>query len=141
MKKIVLVLLLLMQFLSGDGQSILEKRDSLYQYKEAISIAEKQDKIVILKLFSSHCRFCKKMEKFVFSNPDILALLDKKFISVSINVEEDELPLGLSYKVTPTFFFITKNEKVVSKIQGSWNKEDFADILEMVLRKVKGEVK
>jgi thioredoxin-related protein len=139
MKKIVVLVFFSMMFLSCESKISSEEKPEVSKYEKAMVIAKKKSQIVMLKLGSSHCRFCKKMDREVLASQEVLTLLNKEFITVDIDVEKDKLPLGLTYKVTPTFFFISKDEKVISKIQGSWNKKDFIELLEMVLNKVKGE--
>ena len=40
----------------------------------------------------------------------------------------DDIPLNLNPKMTPTFYFISKEEKILKVIPGSWNIEDFKDL-------------
>ena len=139
MKKIVAIVFFSMIFLSCESKLSSNKKDSLSRYEKALSLAQGNSKIMLLKLTSNNCHFCKKMEREVISDREVLSLLNKNFILINIDVKKEILPLNLKYKVTPTFFFIDKNEKVISKIQGAWNKKDFIELLEMVLKKVKGE--
>jgi thioredoxin-related protein len=139
MKKIVVIVFFSMMFLSCESNVSLDEKPQLSKYQKGLSLAKENHKIVMLKLTSKECHFCKKMDKEVMSDKEVLSFLNKNFIPITINVKTEKLPLGLTHKVTPTFFFIDKNEKVVSKIQGSWNKKDFIELLEMVLRKAKGD--
>jgi thioredoxin-related protein len=139
MKKIVVMVFLSMMVLSCENKISVNENPSLSKYKKALSLVKESSKIMMLKLTSTDCHFCKKMDREVMENREVLAFLKKNFILVEIDVKKEKLPLGLKYKVTPTFFFVNKNEKVISKIQGSWNKKDFTELLEMVLKKVKGE--
>jgi len=139
MKKIVIIVFFSMIFLSCESNISSGEKPNISKYERALSLAKESSKIVMLKLTSENCHFCKKMDKNVMTDREVLSLLNKHFIPVSIDVNKDKLPLGLKHKVTPTFFFIGKDEKVISKIQGSWNKKDFIELLEMVLKKVKGE--
>ena len=128
-----------MMFLSCESSVVVEKQVDLSKYQKALVLAQKEHKTIMLKLTSVDCHFCKKMDREVMKSREVLAFLKRSFILVEIDVKKEKLPLGLKYKVTPTFFFINKNEKIISKIQGSWNKKDFIDLLEMVLKKVEGE--
>ena len=139
MKKIVVMIFFSMMFLSCESNISLDEKQKVSKYQKALSLAKESRKIVMLKLTSEDCHFCKKMDKEVMLDREVLSFLNKSFIPVEINVKTEKLPLGLKHKVTPTFFFIDKDEKVVSKIQGSWNKKDFIELLEMVLRKAKGD--
>jgi len=54
--------------------------------------------------------------------------INSKFIPVKIDMDFDDIPLNLNPKMTPTFYFISKEEKILKVIPGSWNIEDFKDL-------------
>ena len=99
-------------------------------YSEAVKMAKNSNKLIMLKLTSDHCKYCIKMDSEVMVDQDVKELLTKHFITVNINVDKERIPLGIKRGITPTFIFIDKNQKVVSKIPGSWNKRDFVDLLQ-----------
>ena len=138
MKKIVIFVFFSMMFLSCESNISSEEELSSSKYQKALSLAKESSKLVMLKLTSEDCHFCKKMDREVLADKEVSSFFDKKFILVDIDVKKEKLPLGLNYKVTPTFIFIDRDEKVVYKIQGSWNKKDFMELLEMVLKKAEG---
>ena len=105
-------------------------------YDEAIKIAKAEDKMIMIKMTAEHCHYCKKMDIKVMIEPEIVEALKKDFVSVEIDVEMDEIPLGLRKMMTPSFVFVTNNEDVVSIVPGSFTKEAFLE----VLKKAKDEV-
>ena len=126
-------------FLSCDGKVSSNKEQNLSNYQKALLEAKESSKIVMLKLTSEDCHFCKKMDTEVLNNKEVISFLDKNFVLLDIDVKKEKLPTDLNYKVTPTFFFLTKDEKPLYRIQGAWNKKDFVELLEMVLKKSKGK--
>ena len=54
--------------------------------------------------------------------------LEERFIPVKINLDLHKLPLNLSVTFTPTFYFINEDHKVIKKVPGSWNIEDFKSL-------------
>jgi thioredoxin-related protein len=143
MKKIVVMIFFSMVFLSCESKVSSEEKTHISMYQKALSLVQEKDSstLVMLKLTSQECHFCKKMDKEVLADASVHTFIEKHFIVVDIDVKNEEVPLNLTYKVTPTFFFIDKHENVIYKIQGSWNKKDFIDLLEMVLKKAKGDEK
>ncbi len=118
----------------------MEKKLEFSGYENALKIAQKSHKIILVKLSREHCHFCKKMDREVFSDEDIIDALNKNFIVVEIDIGKDELPLNLKIGMTPTFIFINENEKIMAKIPGSWSKKDFLEILKEAVN-AKGEKK
>ncbi|SFV52120.1 hypothetical protein MNB_SV-14-214 [hydrothermal vent metagenome] len=141
MKKIFIMIFFSMMFLSCESKTALDEKSHLSKYKKALSLAKESNKIIMFKLTSEDCHFCKKMDREVLENKEVESFLNKNFVLLNIDVKKEKIPLDLEYKVTPTFIFIASNEKLIYKIQGSWNKKDFIELLEMVLKKAKGDKK
>jgi thioredoxin-related protein len=98
-------------------------------YVRAVELAQKSEKMIMIKLTAEYCGYCKKMDKEVMDDKEVLSILEKNFITVEIDVDKEKIPLGIERTLTPTFIFVDKNEKVLSKIPGSWNKKDFLELL------------
>jgi len=141
MKKIVIMIFFSMMFLACENNSTLDENPHTSKYQKALSLVKKSDRLMMLKLTSEDCHFCKKMDKEVFADKEIDSFINKSFVLLDIDVKKEKLPLDVDYEVTPTFFFIGSDEKVIYKIQGSWNKKDFIELLAMVLKKAKGDKK
>ena len=99
-----------------------------YSYEDALKLQKKSNKIIMIDVIRTDCHYCEDMDKNVFQNEEMSTWLEKRFIPVQLNLDHDKLPLGLNVHFTPTFFFVNKNAKVVKKIPGSWNIEDFKDL-------------
>ncbi len=95
---------------------------------EAQSIQKQNSKIIMLYITASHCPYCKRMDKNVFEDRKMSSWLENRFISVKIDMDFDDIPMNLNPKMTPTFYFISKDEKIIKTIPGSWKIEDFKDL-------------
>jgi len=103
-------------------------------YSKAFEEAKLKHKQLIIKLTAEHCRYCKKMDKEVFEDKDVVEKVNKNFVVLELDVNKDKLPLGITKTMTPTFFFVNEEAKIVRKIPGSWNKVDFLDLLQSSLK-------
>jgi len=118
------------EFLYDYERKLIEQKSITYEsFDKALERAKKEDKLIMIKATSKHCHYCKKMDREVFIEEEIVKAFQKDFIAVSVDVGKSTLPLGLKSEMTPTFFFIDKEKKMVKRIPGSWNKEDFLEIL------------
>lgn len=125
-------IILLFSFLFGSVFMIKEQAfidTEKMTYEQALSISKQNNKPIMLKLTADNCKYCIKMDKEVLSDNEVKLLIDANFITVNINVDKEVLPLNLSRTITPTFIFVDKNEKITSKLPGSWSKQDFIDLL------------
>lgn len=107
--------------------NIKGKIDILFQHTKMK--AQKENKIVMLKVMTPECRFCRKMQKGTLQKSEVVEALKKSFITMEVDISKYALPLGLKTTLTPSFIFIDQDEKVIMNIPGAWNKEDFLEIL------------
>ena len=56
--------------------------------EKALSIAEEQDKLVIVSIGYSSCHWCHVMEKESFENEEIAAFMNENFINIKVDREE-----------------------------------------------------
>ncbi|HIP46124.1 MAG TPA: thioredoxin family protein [Campylobacterales bacterium] len=124
-----------------DKNSLEEHSPEYVDFDKALKKAKIENKIIMIKGTSEHCHFCKKMDREVFSENEVMDVLKKEFISVEIDIYKEKLPLNLNYKVTPTYFFIDSDGKSLKKVPGSWDKNDFLEILSEVKNLKKGSKK
>jgi len=121
-----------------DASKYKEKDTTEDSFNTILKRARMEDKIIIIEATAPHCRYCKKMKNGALADKEVLDLLKKEFIIVSVDLSKAELPLDLRVSMTPTFFFIFVNkteDKIKTKrIPGAWNKEDFLDILKEAVR-------
>jgi len=115
-----------------DKKIIAEKGVKHELFDAALQEAQKSNKVIVIKVMTEHCHFCKKMDREVMVDQNVVNILQKDFVVVQVDITKNTLPLGLTAELTPTFFFIDKNKKVLHKIVGSWNVEDFLEILKEV---------
>ena len=112
-----------------DKNLIKSKKVKSENFSVALERASKENKIIMIKATSEHCHYCKKMDREVLIEDEVVKALEEDFISVVVDVSKQKLPLGLKAGMTPTFIFVNKDSKVIQTIPGSWNKMDFLTIL------------
>lgn len=63
----------------------------IHDYFEAIKTAQKENKPVLIDFTGYGCENCRKMEEFVWTEPDILELLQNEVILTSVYIDDKEL--------------------------------------------------
>jgi thioredoxin-related protein len=94
--------------------------------------AKKLNKHLIVFATSKTCYFCKKMKREVLSLEDVKKKMNEDYIFVEVDIDNTNLPFGLKKHfrgMTPTFFVVTKEEKLLNTYPGAWVKKDFLEIL------------
>ncbi len=117
-----------------------EKRDKKQDIKKFKSVniddilkeAKKEKKLVMIEAISKTCYYCEKMEREVLSKSDIKSAIHKDFVYMKVDIDRETLPLDLQKyykKITPSFFVLDADGKVLNSYPGSWTKEDFFEIM------------
>ncbi|WP_448546997.1 thioredoxin family protein [Thalassotalea fusca] len=65
-----------------------DKRDPFADAKDAISLANRTGRNVIIEIGGNWCTWCHKMDAFLAENPDIYQLLHQKYVLLKINVSD-----------------------------------------------------
>ncbi len=100
--------------------------------ENALALAKKEHKTIIIKAMTKDCHFCRKMEKEVMQDKEVIQRIKKDFILLNIDVSQQSLPLGLKAELTPTFIFIDDEAHVLMNVPGAWNKKDFISLLKEI---------
>jgi len=129
-------------YLYDFDDAVVKQKGLVYQgFSDSQAKAKKEHKIIMIKAMSKDCHFCRKMDREVMIEDEVINAIEKDFIPVSIDVAVHQLPLGLKVEVTPSFIFISEDGKVISNIPGFWDKKDFLSLLKDVKSRTKKELK
>ncbi len=104
-----------------------------HNFKNALQKAKKQNKEVMMMYSAKWCPECNYMKEVVFKDKKVSKYIQKNFIFLSLDIQNDKLPKGFDYVGIPTFFFIKDNAKLSDKIIGG----DRADRFLKKLRAIK----
>ena len=99
-----------------------------HSFEEAQALQKKSGKIIMIDIIRTNCHYCEDMQKDVFDNKEMSKWLEKRFIPVQINLDKDKMPIDVKVHFTPMFYFLDKEKKIIKKIPGAWNIEDFKDL-------------
>lgn len=90
-------------------------------WKEAISIAKKENKIIFIDCYTSWCGPCKMLANTTFKENSVGEFFNKNFICLKMDMEKGEgINIGKKYNVKafPTLLFIDFNENLKHRIVG-----------------------
>lgn len=116
----------------------LDTNDSIFNsFDNALKIAKEEDKIILLEVVATDCPFCDKMKNEVLSKESVQKAINKDFVLAKVNIDYDEMPLGLTEQMTPMFVFATADENVQDMRLGFIEEENFLKLLEEERTKIK----
>lgn len=117
---------------------------SWHRYSEGMELAKKLNKKVFLEFTAKWCGYCKKMKATTFKDPGVVSMLEKYYVSISVDGDSrDTLNFdgyitteqGLTreqYGVSgfPTYWFLTSAGERIAPVQGYRDSNSFMDILD-----------
>ncbi len=107
---------------------------------EAVALAEKQNKPIMIDFMAEWCPPCKKMEKTTFNQPDVIEKA-KSFVTLRIDVDE-QAEVANKYHCNaekyggigiPNILFMTHKEKRLKHIIGYQAPESLVAVMDSVL--------
>ncbi len=144
MKKFFLLLIVLIFIIN----LLLASTINWKKYSEAKKLIKNKNKNIILYFYVNTCIYCQKMKHKVFSKNDIAKHINKYFIPVKINLQENKIinengelkttiDIAKYYQVksTPNTFFINSDNKPITKIPGFAPAKMFKILLKFILSK------
>jgi len=100
----------------------------LGSYNKALQKAKNQGKPLMVLLIKNNCKMCKDIVYKAFSNQDYIKDLNKKYIAVIVNFNNEDYPIELFYTTLfPTLFFV--DAKSETFIKEPWYQESIINNL------------
>ena len=120
----------------GSSASTQKKTILWHKYDEALELAKKENKHVLVFFTTNWCGYCKKMKEYTFTDPRVFALMSEEFILAKVDgnsknkvkvidkdsnvVELTERELSQAYRVRgyPTTVFLKPDGSRIAPISG-----------------------
>jgi len=75
------------------------------------------------------------MKQDVFTQKKVTGFLSKHFVSVMLDIDKDMLPEGFSFYAVPTFYVVDEKGKLIERVVGGADADQFLEYLGKVLKK------
>lgn len=100
----------------------------------ALTAARKSGKPVLAYVTSTHCGYCRKMERETWSEPAVVQLIQRSFVPLRLQADKypDEVA-ALRVRAYPTTVLITADGKAFAGKQGFLEPTEVAELLRPVL--------
>jgi thiol:disulfide interchange protein len=107
----------------------------VYTLGEALALAQSSKKPVMVDFFAEWCGWCKKLDKDVYTDKDVIAL-SKEFVCAKVDTDkfgQDASKYGV--QGLPTIVFMNADGTVIDKIVGYNPAPQFAAVMKKALKK------
>ena len=103
-------------------------------YNQTFYSAKQEAKPVLMMYHASWCPECAYMKEVIFKDPKLSAYMKKHYKLLAFDIQKDKkrLPKGYTYKGVPTFYVISRQQKLLGKIEGATKAKSFLQRLESI---------
>lgn len=134
-------------FLQSESASVSISGNSIswLAFDEAVTIAKRDNKKVLLDVYTDWCGWCKKMDSEVYTDPAVINALSASFVAVKLNAEsskpfmfqgrsltEETFAAGAGVTGYPTTIFLDSESTPITLLPGFVPAERFAHILKYI---------
>lgn len=102
------------------------------EYEEALVKAKVQKKNIYMLITSNGCRWCRKFENTTLQDPEIMKMLNEKYVLLHIDRDMDEIPKKFKISPVPRHYFLTSSGEIIYTFVGYWDTLDFTSFLDDV---------
>ncbi len=90
-----------------------------YSYQDSLKIGKQEGKKIFLNFYADWCTYCVKMEKETFRDPEVVAYLNKYFVSARVNSDRQQ-DLARKYNVQglPSTWFLAADGEAIGNLPG-----------------------
>ncbi len=117
---------------ADDSEAVKPESIQWVAFDVGLERAEKENKHVFVDFTAKWCGYCKKMDRETFSKPEVIDMLNEKFIPVKVDGDSKDTLDIKGYKITeanltktefgvrgyPTFWFLTPEGSKLGNITG-----------------------
>jgi len=106
-------------------------------YTDASNEAKSTGKPIYIFFYSNTCGWCKRMLKYVFTDPEVISFINENFIAVKVNKDSDP-QLAQKYRITGVPYHVveTPNGTIVLSLAGYMPRRQFLDVMKLALSRI-----
>lgn len=115
-------------------------------FEQALADGKESGKMVLVDIWSPRCGWCRKMQEEVYPREDLLAYVNKHFVTgrLNIDVKDDsvsylgyslssgELSAGFGATGTPTTIFLSPDGAYITRLPGFHDYESYFPVLRFI---------
>ena len=118
---------------------------SWHTFDEAVALAKRDNKKILIDVYTDWCGWCKKMDSEVYSSSSVINALSASFVAVKLNAEsskpftfqgrsltEESFAAGAGVTGYPTTIFLDSESAPITLVPGYITADRFVPILKYI---------
>jgi thioredoxin-related protein len=133
-KIFTLIFLIVIGVLTTATESQANSKDlKWYSFDEGMALGSSEGKKIFIHFRADWCGYCYTMAKKTFRNPAVVAYLQKNFISIRVDYDQEKRLVSM-FKVrgVPDNWFFSKGGEVIRRQEGYIPPDQFLKLLKKI---------
>ena len=105
----------------------------LYDWNEASTRAQNEDKLVMINFYTDACPECKRLDSGAFSDDELAAFLNDNLVPLKSNAAESDLWRSYDILGVPTTVFTSPQGTEIGRITGRAPPDEFYQLTQAIL--------
>ncbi len=124
----------------GADKKLIAANDLLWSSSFATSLnqAKLKRKYMLVDMYTDWCGWCKRLDRDTFSNPQMMAYLNSKYVCAKINAEgaPEGKQVAAKYRVSgfPCALVFDPSGKFIGKLPGYYKPDEYQQALEDLIK-------
>ncbi len=139
----VLLLVVLALLLTTAANCTTKKDESkvnwLYDWNEALGKAQNENKPIMIDFYADWCSPCRRLDSDTYSDEELGAFLNDKFVSLKSNVAKSDLYGNYGITAIPTIVFVSPEGTEIGRIRGYEPPDRFYQDVQAILSQWKSQ--
>ena len=103
-----------------------------HDYKKALQIAQKENKMVYLFIGADKCVHCDRFKEETLSNKELIETMKEDYVLLYMSRDRHPIPEGFERYGVPMHYFLTPKGKIIAHIAGSRELAGWYDVLDEI---------
>jgi len=102
-------------------------------YGQGLDLASESGKAVFINFTADWCRYCKKMKKETYADPEVIAYVNEHYVPIMVDTtKEKNIAARYSVRGLPTIWFLSSSGERISNLPGYVDAPMFLNVLRYI---------
>ncbi|MFH1843972.1 MAG: thioredoxin fold domain-containing protein [bacterium] len=103
------------------------------EYSQGLEQASESGKAVFINFTADWCRYCKKMKKETYADPEVIAYISEHYVPIMVDTtKEKNIAARYSVRGLPTIWFLSSSGERISNLPGYVDAPMFLNVLRYI---------